>query len=127
MDKFIYIFLGGGIGSVARYMISGWSYKWFGTGFPFGTLSVNIIGSFLIGALWAFSEDVVKLSPNGRNFLFVGFLGGFTTFSTYTLDTLNLIRGGEYSKATLNVLSMNIAGLILVIAGFILARYIMKK
>ncbi len=127
MDKFIYIFVGGGIGSVIRYLLSGWLYKWIGTGFPFGTFSVNIIGSFLIGALWAFSEDFIKLSPNGRSFLFVGFLGGFTTFSTYTLETLNLIRGGEYSKAILNVISMNLAGLILVFAGFILARYILKK
>jgi fluoride exporter len=126
MDKFIYIFIGGGVGTIMRYLVAGWSFKLFGTHFPFGTITVNVLGSFIIGALWAVSEDFLRLTPNARSFLFIGLLGGFTTFSTYALETLNLVRGGEYLKATGNILSMNILGLVMVVAGFAAARYVLR-
>lgn len=126
MDKYIYIFLGGGAGSVMRYLVSGWSFKLLGTHFPYGTLMVNLLGSFLVGALWALFEDSLRLTPVARNLLFIGFLGGFTTFSTYTLETLNLMRDGEYFKAMGNVLTVNILGLVLVFLGFVVARLILK-
>jgi fluoride exporter len=126
MDKFIYIFIGGGVGTIMRYLVAGWSFKLFGTHFPFGTITVNVLGSFIIGVLWAVSEDFLRLTPNARSFLFIGLLGGFTTFSTYALETLNLVRGGEYLKATGNILSMNILGLVMVVAGFAAARYALR-
>jgi fluoride exporter len=126
MDKYIFIFLGGGAGSIMRYLVSGWSFRAFGSHFPYGTFTVNLLGSLLVGILWALSEDFLRLTPNARNFVFIGLLGGFTTFSTYTLETLNLIRGGEYLKATGNVLSINIFGLLMVLVGFAAARYLLK-
>lgn len=127
MEKFIYIFLGGGAGSLMRYLVSGWSFNLFGTHFPYGTLTVNVTGSFLIGALWALSEDLLNFSPAVRSLLFIGFLGGFTTFSSYTLETLNLAREGEYLKAAGNILSNNFLGLAMVIAGFAVARLLIKS
>ncbi len=88
---------------------------------PYGILSVNVIGSFFIGFCWSLAEDF-SLSPAVRLFLFTGFFGGFTTFSTFALDTMNLMKSGEYKLAVFNVLVSNIAGLIAVFAGYFLGK-----
>jgi fluoride exporter len=126
MEKLFYIFIGGGIGSVLRYALATWSFRMYGPYFPIGTLSVNLLGSFIVGAAWAFFEESTSFTPAVRSFIFIGLLGGFTTFSTYTLETLNLLREGEYLKATGNVFLSNILGLMLVLAGFAFARFMVK-
>jgi len=82
---------------------------------------VNLLGSFIIGLLWG-TWETTNMSSHTRTFLFIGILGGFTTFSSFTLETMNLFRDGEYGMATLNILANNILGLILVFAGFFAAR-----
>ncbi len=91
--------------------------------FPTGTLLVNIIGSFIIGILFGIFDNY-RMPPNIKMFMFIGFLGGFTTFSTYALDTMNLFKDGNHKLALFNILSNNILGLVMVIGGFILARYL---
>jgi len=108
---------GGALGTLARYSAAAYSYKLFGSAFPYGTLAVNIIGSFVIGFAWSVSE-AIHISPNAKIFLFVGLLGGFTTFSSYSLETLNLFRDGETKIAIMNILANNIIGLTMVMAGF---------
>jgi CrcB protein len=123
--RILLIALGGAIGSVCRYSCGGIVYRLFGSIFPWGTLAVNVIGSFLIGFLWAAFERAA-IGSNMRMFVFIGILGGFTTFSSYTLETLNLLREGETRLAVTNMLVSNFAGLAAVFIGFVIFRYITK-
>jgi CrcB protein len=123
MFKLLIIAIGGGIGTLARYIVSGLDYKYSSGVFPVSTLVVNLSGSFIIGLLWGFSERF-SVSPNLRMFLFIGILGGYTTFSTLSLETFNLLRDNEYRIAFLNVLFSNILGVVLVFAGFFISKYL---
>jgi len=96
--------IGGAIGSVLRYLIQTHSLKWFGTSFPYGTLLVNVVGSLLIGFLSFILLERVTVSEELRFAILVGVLGGFTTFSTFSLETLNLIQQGNIVSAAGNVL-----------------------
>ncbi|MFQ5681596.1 MAG: fluoride efflux transporter CrcB [Candidatus Omnitrophota bacterium] len=121
MIKVIYIATGGALGSVLRYWVSGLTHKLFNGGFPWGTLTVNLIGSLIIGILWGGSEIFI-ISHNIRIFLFLGLLGSFTTFSTFTLENFSLMRDGEYWSTALNVF-LNVAfGIVLVFMGYFLVR-----
>lgn len=120
--KFILLAAGGAIGTLFRHSISGLTYKMFNGIFPWGTLVVNLTGSFIIGLLWGVFE-IENLSSNFRNFVFIGILGGFTTFSTFALESFNLFRDGEIKLALANLLASNILGIALVFAGFLIARY----
>jgi CrcB protein len=101
----LWVALGGALGSVARYAISGAAVRWLSTGFPYGTLFVNVTGSFAIGLLAALvaADGRPSLGADARAFLLVGVLGGFTTFSSFSLETLNLARSGALAPAMLNV------------------------
>jgi CrcB protein len=123
--KIIYLLTGGAIGTVGRYALSGLTYRYLEGTFPYGTLLVNLLGSLLIGFLWGIFETE-NMSPGIRNFIFIGLLGGFTTFSTYSLETLNLARDGELKLAMANILANNLGGLLLVIIGFIVANGLTK-
>jgi CrcB protein len=122
--KLLFIGLGGALGSMARYIVSGLDYKFSGGVFPVGTLAVNLTGSLVIGLLWGLFETT-DVAPNIRMFIFIGILGGFTTFSTFALENFNLIRDGERAIALVNILLSNILGIGLVFAGYGLARLAM--
>jgi CrcB protein len=96
---YLLIALGGAAGSVLRYLIGGGVQRTSASGFPIGTMFVNVSGCFLIGILVRQFLNM-QASPELRAFLIVGFCGGFTTFSTFSAETLGLIEGGEYSRAT---------------------------
>jgi CrcB protein len=106
---YLFVALGGALGSVARYACSGLAVRWLGVGFPWGTLFVNVTGSFAIGLLAALvsTDGRPLLGGDARAFFMVGILGGFTTFSSFSLETLNLARGGTLGAAAANaVLSL---------------------
>ena len=125
MTKILFLLAGGAIGTGLRYYISGLAYRVFEWTFPVGTFAVNVLGSFFIGLLWGlFEEGHLNISPNIRTFLFIGILGGFTTFSSYMLETLNLFRDGETRLAFYNLLANNVAGFVFVFTGYFLAREI---
>jgi CrcB protein len=119
--RLILIGLGGAIGTVLRYIVSGLDYKYSYGIFPISTLVVNLAGSFAIGFLWGIFE-AVAISPQVRMFVFIGILGGFTTFSTFALENFNLLRDSEHHVALLNILVSNVCGIFLVFAGYALAR-----
>jgi CrcB protein len=125
MVKILSLAAGGAVGTLLRYAVSGLSYRVSEGVFPWGTLAVNMIGSFVIGLLWGLFETEI-ISPDTRAFLFIGLLGGFTTFSTYTLESLNLFRDGEVKLAMLNIFGSNVLGIMLVIAGFTLSKIILN-
>lgn len=97
--------LGGFLGSVCRYWMSTATYRILGQDFPYGTLAVNVVGSLFIGFLMAFFEERFLVNPNMRIFLTVGILGGFTTFSSFSYETVALLREGSYWMGSANVLA----------------------
>ncbi len=121
MLKIIYLLAGGALGSLSRYLVSGFVHTVAKGIFPWGTLLVNASGSFVIGLAWGLFE-LRDISPQARMFIFVGFLGGYTTFSTYALETLNLVREGDMGMAALNILLNNLLALVFVFAGYFLSK-----
>lgn len=118
----IYLALGGVIGTLARYACTAGMQSWLGYTFPYGTLTVNMIGSLLIGMVLGATEHFA-MAPQWRLFLFVGLFGSFTTFSSFTLETMNLIRAGDLKAAFIYVLASNVLGLIMVFGGHSAARW----
>lgn len=103
MERYLLVMLGGAIGSALRYGLGAWVQGLAGPGFPLSTFLINISGSFLIGIVLRLSLEGM-LSPEARLLLAVGVLGGFTTFSTFSFETLSLVQQGEWGKALTYVL-----------------------
>lgn len=123
MLEYLSIALGGALGSVARFWFSGFVAERAGMAFPLGTLCVNITGSLLIGFIAAFGDPDGRflVSPGWRQFLMIGICGGYTTFSSFSLQTLNLARDGEWLAAGANVVFSVMACLVAVWLGHLLA------
>jgi fluoride exporter len=122
--KLVYIAVGGAIGALLRYGVSGLAFRMGGTQFPWGTLAVNITGSVVIGFLWAVSSDR-PFSSQATAFLFIGVLGAFTTFSSYSLETVNLLRDGQYGYGVANLLFNNAGAIAGVVVGLLFGRFIL--
>lgn len=121
MRILLLIGIGGFIGSTARYGFSQFIQSKFLNVFPYGTLSVNIIGCFVIGILYAISERTT-LQPEWRLFLATGVCGGFTTFSAFSLDTITLLRDGEFFLSAVYILFSVAAGLLATYLGFVIFK-----
>lgn len=125
MGHLAIIALGGACGALARYGVSRTVNRLTGGIFPWGTLAVNLAGLFIIGFLFELFERRVVPSEL-RTMATIGFLGALTTFSTYGLETLNLLRDGEIRLGLWNMLLHNGAGLLCVVAGVVLARFLIR-
>jgi CrcB protein len=120
-----FVALGGALGSVSRYLLGTWIQSTSKSiDFPFGTLTVNLIGCFVIGLLSQLAESRGVFTPETRALVFVGVLGGFTTFSSFGNDTINLVRDGEMVNALVNVGANVVFGLALVWLGRTVAFWI---
>ena len=124
MQRVLIIGLAGLLGTLGRYGLSGIVARRFGETFPTGTLVVNVVGCFLAGFLFHLMYERLLINEVLRTAIMIGFLGGFTTFSSFGLQTFTLLRDGEIGLATVNVLASNIAGLLTVWAGYSVARVI---
>ncbi len=122
MSKYLIIGLGGFLGANARYLVGGWIAERFGSSFPYGTLVINVSGSFLIGLIMTLIVDRFSAPPSARLFLAIGFLGAYTTFSTFSFESLALIQERAYLAAGANLLANVLLGLGAVVLGVIIGR-----
>lgn len=125
MQQVLLIALGGSLGAVARYGLSTLVYHQTNEIFPWGTLVVNLTGCFLIGILVELFDTAI-IASQWRSFITIGFIGAYTTFSTFSFETLNLLRDGEIRLASFNIIANNILGIVLVLVGIYSSRVIIK-
>ncbi len=126
MPLYFWIFLGSGLGGLARFALSGLVAHRFGETFPWGTFAINVSGSFLIGFIATFTDPQARLlvSPTTRQFLMTGILGGFTTYSSFSLQTFALARDGEWLRAGGNAFGTFILCFIAVWLGHVCAVWL---
>jgi len=115
------VVLGGGIGAGGRYLLGGWVHGQLGNGFPWGTFAVNALGSLMIGLVFGLAQ-MKSISPGTTLFLAVGILGGFTTFSAFSYETMRLLANGSIGASFMNVAGQFTVGLVAVYAGFVAVR-----
>lgn len=123
MLRFFIVALGGAVGTLFRYTLSGLDNKISNSTFLSNTVIINLLGSLVIGFLWGLFEHI-EVSSHTRMFIFIGILGGFTTFSTFSLENFNLFRDGEFKMALLNIGVTNIVGILLVFIGFAISKHV---
>lgn len=124
MNRFLLIALGAAFGANARYLIGVWAGGRFGADFPYGTFLVNVIGSLLLGFLVTLGSGRLHISAETRLLLAVGFLGSFTTFSAYTVESMNLLREAGIWQGVLNMVGNSLVGLLFAVLGAALARLV---
>ena len=122
MQKILWLAAAGALGTVARAGLTTLVQRGLGLKFPWGTLSVNVLGCFLFGLVWAITEGRARISPEVRFVVLVGFMGAFTTFSSYAFDTGMLAQDSRMSAAIGNVVLQNAVGILCLLAGLSLGK-----
>jgi CrcB protein len=120
----LYVALGSAIGGVSRYLLGGLVQRMLDTTFPAGTLLVNVTGSFLLGVIIRYALETPSLTPEVRAFLTIGVCGGYTTFSTFSYESVALLEDGEWARAGVYITASVILSLIATFLGFALARQV---
>ncbi len=122
MQEILFLGLAGALGAMSRYWLSSAVYALLGREYPWGTTTVNVLGSFLFGLAWVLTHEVGAISSQSRVIILVGFLGSFTTFSTYIFETHLLFQEGKRLKPVLNLIAQNLISLAALYCGFLLGR-----
>lgn len=122
--RFVGLAIAGATGTLFRYGITGFIQSTVHTTYPWGTLTVNAMGGFLFGLIWTLTAERILISSDMRLVIFTGFLGSFTTFSTFLFETDQLIEGSQWLLAGINAAGNLIAGLVAYLLGAVLARFI---
>lgn len=117
LTKFLIVMLGGSLGAASRFGIGLLTAKVWGTRFPWGTLTVNLVGCFLIGFVFALADRARLLTPDMRLLVITGYLGALTTFSSFSLETVSAARAGMQLQPVMNILANNLGGLACTILG----------
>src|SRR5215813_11047340 len=120
--SYLVISLGGILGANARYLLANWIAARYGLRFPYGTMVINVSGSFVIGFFLILITERILVHPNWRLFFAVGFLGGYTTFSTFSFESLALMQHGFWFLGLVNIVGSVILGLAATLSGMIIAR-----
>lgn len=125
MSRFLLIALGGGVGTGLRYLTSLHTVQWFGAEFPYGTLIVNLVGSFVIGLVQEIGAHALAMSDDARLFVTTGMTGGLTTYSSFSYETGRLVEVGALNRAWVNVVVTTAACLGLCFLGIALGRFLL--
>jgi fluoride exporter len=115
--------LAGAAGTLSRFGLSGLVQSFAGEKFPWGTLAVNVVGCFLFGLIWTLAEDRLIISSQTRSIILIGFMGAFTTFSTFAFESGAMLRDSEWRDAALNLLANNVVGIAGVFLGIAVGRW----
>jgi len=124
LEKLLLLAVAGGLGALARYGLAGVVQRVGGTGFPVGTLAVNILGCFLFGIVWAIATERMAMGPELRVILLTGFLGSFTTFATFMSETYQLLAVSQWLPALGNLAITNLSGIVLFLLGLAVGRVV---
>lgn len=122
VEQYLWISLGAVLGANARYLLGGWVAARLGPAFPYGTLLINVTGSLLLGVFLTWATQRALVDPRYRLLIAVGFCGSYTTFSTYTYESLNLMLSGSWGAGLLNLLGSSGLGLLAVALGILIGR-----
>jgi len=124
ITRLLLIATAGAAGAASRYLLSGFVQRLFGSDFPWGTWAVNILGSFFFGLVWILSEERYLISGQARLLILTGFMGAFTTFSTYIFESANMAGAGNWLSFTANIAGQNLLGFACFYIGIVLGRII---
>jgi len=124
LTKILYLCAGGAAGTLSRYYLSGVVQRLAGSAFPLGTFAVNMLGCLFFGAVWGYFENRLLPGSQVRLLALTGFMGAFTTFSTYMFETAELVKFGQIAMAMVNVVGQSALGLALVLTGIALGRLV---
>ena len=122
MNKLFWLFIAGGFGVLARFILGGLIQRWYGGTFPLGTFIINVLGCLLFGIIWSLAEERLVISGDTRFILLTGFMGAFTTFSTFAFETSGLMRDSEWLLTMGNVLGQTFLGLVAIVGGMAIGR-----
>jgi CrcB protein len=122
MDKVLWISIGAVLGANLRYWVGDWAAQRFGSSFPYGTLLINLSGSFLLGLIVSMSMENFIIDPRLRLLLTIGFLGSYTTFSTYAYESIALISQGQWGLGLFNLLGSSLLGVLFAVLGIWLGK-----
>jgi fluoride exporter len=126
VERALFVAVGGAIGSVLRYLISGWAAVWFGVEFPYGTLIVNTVGAFIIGFVQQVGTESLLIPDDVRLFLATGMMGGMTTYSAFSYETVRLMEANAWSEAWVNILVTTTVCLTLCFLGIAAGRLVLS-
>ena len=121
--KLLWIAVAGAAGTLARFGLTGAVTRWLGDTFPYGTLTVNVLGSFLFGVVWVLADQRAPISGEARFIILTGFMGAFTTFSTFAFETGQFLRDAQWLTAGSNLLLQNVVGVTALLLGFAVGRW----
>jgi CrcB protein len=124
VEKLLWLGLAGGLGALSRYGLGGLVHRFYAGGFPLGTFVVNVAGCLVFGLLWGLFDARLAVSPQVRVAVLVGFMGAFTTFSTYMFEGADLLRQGQWAWALAYLGGQNLLGLAGLALGLALARFV---
>lgn len=126
LERVVLVAIGGALGSVARYLVALGAARALGADFPYGTLIVNLAGAFLIGFVHELALDSILMPDQARLFLATGLMGGLTTYSAFSYETVRLAQAGAWTRATINVGLTTAACLMLCVLGMLAARFVLR-
>jgi fluoride exporter len=124
LSAVLWVGLGGFLGANARYLLGGWAASRFGAAFPYGTYIINVTGSFILGFFLAFAQDRAWVLPSVRLLFAVGFVGAYTTFSTFEYESIRLLQDGEMLLGAVYLIGSVVTGGLAVIAGIVFGNSI---
>jgi fluoride exporter len=124
LERFLLISLGAVLGANARYWLGDWIAQRYGAAFPYGTLVINLTGSVILGLFLTLTTERFLVDPRWRSIIAIGFLGAYTTFSSYTYESVSLILAGQWTLGLVNLLGSAILGAVAVTGGIALGRWL---